>query len=111
MVEPMTPAQRRFLNASCQDLADQVPWMINGQIRKMGKDQWRHFMVAQSLGYDKAPSIEGDQIVIFAKSSKELDKESAQRCIDLIVHFGDSRQVMWRDPKFISQMREAQDRS
>ena len=107
-VEMMTPKQRGKLNACCGDVSEQVPWMINGIVRKMDKDQWRWFFVAHVLGSAKAPSIEGDQIVIFSRSSNELTKRDAQQCIDLILHFGGSRdpQVVWKDPKAIQAWEE-----
>lgn len=105
-VEMMTWEQRKRLNAMCNDLAEQVPWMVNGNVTKMDKDSWRHFFCAHVLGNDKAPSIEGDQIVIFSRSSNELTKRDAQQCIDLILHFGDSKQVQWKDPKAIQAWEE-----
>jgi hypothetical protein len=107
MEEPMTYEQRKKLNAMCGDVSNQVPWMVNGIIRKMHKDQWRHFFCAHVIGCDKASSIEGDQIVIFSRSSNELNLHTAQSAIDLIQHFGDSKQVVWSDPTLASQIKQA----
>lgn len=99
--EPMTHEQRKRLNAMCGDVANQVPWMLGGSVRHMTKDEWRHFFVAHVMGNATAPSIDGDRIIIFSRSSNDMDKEQATRCIDLIMHFGDSKQVQWTDPKLV----------
>lgn len=105
MNEPMTAEQRRRLNAMCQDIADQVPWMVSGNIRKMDKDEWRWYFCAHVLGNATSPSIEGDRIIIFSRSSRELDKVAASKCIDLIMMFGDSKGVTWKDPKIIEMLK------
>ena len=102
--EPMTHEQRKRLNAMCGDIATQVPWMVGGSIRTMSKDEWRHFFVAHVMGNATAPSIDGDRIIIFSRSSNEMDKAQATRCIDLIMHFGDSKGVTWTDPKLVQML-------
>lgn len=102
--EPMTRDQQKRLNAMCEDIAEQVPWMLSGSIRKMTKDQWRHFFVAHVIGSASAPSVHGDQIIIFSRSSLEMDKQTAAKCIDLIMHFGDSKEVKWSDPKLVQML-------
>lgn len=105
--QPMSREQQKKLNAMCRDLSQQVPWEINGIRRTMHADDWRYFMVAHVLGNAMAPSIDGDRMIVFSRSSRELRIGTAQACIDLIQHFGDARGVMWSDPDFRSQMASA----
>lgn len=100
----MTREQQKKLNAMCGDLSAQVPWEVGGIKRNMHKDDWRYFMVAHVLGNAMAPSIDGDRMIVFSRSSRELKVCTAQACIDLIQHFGDARGVMWTDPDFRSQV-------
>lgn len=106
--DPMTHEQRKKLNAMCGDLEKQVMWNVSGIERKMHKDDWRYFFVAHVLGNATAPSIEGDRLIVFSRSSRDLRVGTAQACIDLIQHFGDSKGVMWTDPDFVSQMQHYQ---
>ncbi len=101
----MTPDQSKKLNAMCGDLERQIPWVISGEMRKMSKDEWRHFFCAEIMGNKTAPSIDGSRIIIFSRSSKELTDEQAGQCIELIMHFGDSKMVKWSDPELVQMMK------
>lgn len=104
-VEPMTAKQRRMLNAVCGDLSEQIAW--HG--RRMGKDDWRHFIAAVILkqpivpGFDMGDGQRG--FVVLQRSSLELTKTQASEAITQLIVFGDDpasqeqaqRPVMWCD--------------
>ncbi len=109
--DPMTEDQRSKLNAMCGDLSKQVPWEVNGTLRRMAKDDWRHFLCAHILNQPMAPSIEGDKFILLACSSKGLTVYTASQVIELAMHFGDSKQVKWKDPKLASYIAEYMERA
>lgn len=98
-------AQRRMLNAVCQDLSQQLRW--HGM--KLSKDSWRYFFSGVVLGFRAVPGWDnGDGqtgIVMIGRSSNELTRSAACDAITMAVQLGndpscqglDANPVKWSD--------------
>jgi len=112
--DEMTDPQRRRLNAMCGDLSKQLrlDYRTGGYVHlsecpggeRIGKDDWRHMMVAALKGQRSVPHPEGRGFVVLGQSSKQLGKRLIAELIDLIDAFGSVRGVQWTDPEQV-QMR------
>lgn len=104
--QPMTPKQRRMLNAVCGDLENQLDW--HGF--RLNKDAWRHFFSGLVLGQRILPGWDyGDArpaaAIILGRSSLDLSVTKAAEAITMAVHLGDepssqgmkSQPVRWSD--------------
>lgn len=106
--DEMTDPQRRRLNAMCGDLADQLrlDFATGAYVhataapggQRIGKDDWRHMMVAVLKGQTSVPHPEGRGFIVLGQSSKRLGKRLTGELIDLIDAFGSTRGVQWSDP-------------
>ncbi len=107
--ETRTQRQNRHLWGTLGDLAKQVPWPVwyEGRcvIRKMDAASWKHVITA---GLEKsqmmAQGIDGG-MVLLGQSTREMSIKKMSQVIELAIHFGDSKNVQWSDPKFIAQMK------
>ena len=89
--------QNRLLWALLTDLANQVEWPVDGRMQKISPDDWKHIM---SAGLKKeqrvAQGIEGG-FVILGQYTHKMNKAEMNELIELVQHFGDSRQVIWSE--------------
>lgn len=112
--DEMTDPQRKRLNAMCGDLSAQLRLDFRTgdyvNVRecpggeRIGKDDWRHMMVAVLKGQRSVPHPEGRGFVVLGQSSKALGKRLTAELITLIDAFGSERDVQWTDPEQV-QMR------
>lgn len=105
--------QRKLLNATCGDIANQVRLNERGQYvncadapfgKRLRKDDWRGVFVAVALGQQSVPHPDGDGYVILSKSSKRLSKRAFNTVMETIWAFGAHRRVAWTDPKWQSMV-------
>ena len=101
----MTDAQRRMLNAICDDLAAQISWHGNRLIR----DDWRHMISGTMLGWRMMPGINlgtgAPGFIMLGGSSLSLTRTQAVAAINTALNIGDhpeeqglrARPVQWSD--------------
>ncbi len=85
----MPDAQRRLLNAACDDLGAHLLW----HSIKLSKDDFRHLICGTLLGFRTVPGIElGDGKrgwIMLGGSSLDLTRTQATDAITLAFHLGD----------------------
>jgi hypothetical protein len=103
--EMLTDEQRRFLNAICGDLAQQINWHGN----RLTKDDWRHFIAGTVLGWRMMPAYDRGEgapgFVMLGGSSLNLRKAECVEAITMALHIGDHpeeqrlncKRVRWSD--------------
>ena len=103
--EMLSTEQRKFLNAICGDLAEQVAWHGN----RLTKDDWRHMIAGTVLGWRMMPGIDmGDGkpgMIMLGGSSLDLRKAECIEAITMALQIGDHpdeqglkcRPVRWCD--------------
>jgi hypothetical protein len=101
----MTDAQRRLLNAACNDLALGINWHGN----RLSKDDFRHMISGTILGWRMMPAIDmgtgAPGFIMLGGSSLDLTRTQATDAITAAFHIGDqpseqglkSRPVHWCD--------------
>ena len=102
---PMSPQQRKMLNAVCGDLAAQVTWHANS----LNKDDWRHMLSGTTLGWRMMPAIDRGEgaagFIMLGGSSLNLSRTQAAETITMAVQIGDDpssqglrcKPVRWSD--------------
>jgi len=97
--EHSTNAQRRLLNATCNDLARQLRW--HGCYLR--KDGWRHLISGTVLGFQSLPAWDfGDGrqgIIMLGGSSLDLTKSQCTDAITLLFILGDDPSTQGMDCK------------
>lgn len=87
----LSEVQRKTLNAICGDLAAKMTW--HGH--RMSKDDWRHLICGNVLGYRMVPGIDrGDGrmagLVMLGGSSLNLTRSQASEAITIALSIGDA---------------------
>jgi hypothetical protein len=97
--EPRNLEQYAKLWAMLADLSEQVDWPVDGRMAKLTKEDWKDVMTA-GLERDQrvTQGIEGG-FVILGRHTSRMSKRTMAALIELMQHFGDSRGVVWSDPK------------
>lgn len=87
--EMLTEEQRRFLNAICADLSRGIDWFG----ARMDKDDWRHFLAGNVLGWRMVPGYDDGAgkrgFVMLGGSSLKLRKAECVSAITMGLHIGD----------------------
>lgn len=85
----MTDAQRRLLNAACNDLALGINWHGN----RLSKDDFRHMISGTILGWRMMPAIDMGQgaqgFIFLGGSSLNLTRSQATDAIQAAFYIGD----------------------
>lgn len=87
---PCTPAQRRLLNAACDDLAKQIKW----HSFKLSKNDWRHTLAGTVLGWRIMPGIDKGEgvapgLIMLGGSSLDLKVKECGEAIEMAFAIGD----------------------
>ena len=91
--------QNERMWAMLTDLSDQVQWPVNGLMKYIGKEDWKHVLTAGlEQGQRIAQGIEGGFVVLGISTSR-MSKKRMSALIELAQFFGDQRGVKWTDPK------------
>ena len=79
------------------DLANQVQWPVDGSLKLLIPDDWKHIMTA-GLKKDQrvAAGIDGG-FVILGQHTHKMTKAEMTDLIELILAFGNERNVKWSD--------------
>lgn len=95
--------QRRTLDQNAklwpmlQDIADQVPWMVDGQPTHLTREEWKDLFTAALKGQRMVPGVDGGIVVLGAHTS-HMDKRTFSDLIELIYAFGSEHGVTWSEP-------------
>jgi hypothetical protein len=101
--EIRTLDQNAAMWAMLGDISKQVPWPVffDGRcdVVKMDSESWKDVLTA---GLEKvqrmAAGIDGGYVLLGRRTSK-LGKKKMSQLLEFIRFFGDSKQVVWTDPK------------
>ena len=87
--------------AMLQDLADQVPWPVDGVEQKLTKEEWKAITTAGLRKTQRvAHGIEGG-FVLLGESTSKMTVGEMRELVDFIDYFGSTRQppVRWSGPE------------
>jgi hypothetical protein len=99
----LTAEQRAKFHAMCRDLANQCEWAGG----KMSEQDWKLLVLASAHGQRVVPNLFGDGFVVMNNSrTRDMLKPVMSELLEQIQYFGDSRGVLWTDPKEVSLRKE-----
>jgi len=88
-------AQNRILWARLGDISRQVDFCVNGAMLKLTAEECKDILTAGLKGQIRmAVGIDGGMVLLGARTSK-MSKSDMSQLLDLCLHFGDSKGVMW----------------
>lgn len=77
------------------DLANQVPWPVNGSATQLSPDDWKDIITAGMQKHHRmAQGIDGGFVILGMRTSK-MNKQQMCDVITLAIQFGDKRGVQW----------------
>ena len=80
------------------DIANQVQWQVNGEMRKLSPDDWKDILTAAYQKHQRvAVGIDGGFVLLGARTSKMGKREMAE-LIESVYAFGAERGVAWSEP-------------
>ena len=83
------------------DLAEQLQWPVDGELRYLSKEDWKWIMLAGLKKHQRiAKGIEGG-FVVLGESIRELKKSEMSDMIELMFSFGVLHDIKWTDPTVI----------
>lgn len=93
-----TQEQNDKIQPMARDISRQVQWSVNGVLRPMSAQKWRHFFASHVREESwTVPKIDGNGILILGTGSSELSVREASDCVELMYAFGAERGVEWSD--------------
>ena len=93
--ETRSTAQNRIMQARLTDISNQVEWVVDGQLCKMSKDEWKDVISAGLTKSQRvAKGIDGGFVILGRRTSKMTVKEMTEM-IELCGYFGDQHGVRW----------------
>lgn len=84
--------QNKKLWAMLGDISRQVEWYG----RKYRPESWKHILTAGLKGYETAPGINGEMVVL-GKSTSKMNKREFSDLVELIYAFGSEHNVVWSE--------------
>ena len=92
-----TLEQNKMMWGLLTDLANQIEWPVDGRQQFLIPDDWKHIMTA-GLKKDQrvAAGIDGG-FVILGQHTHKMTKAEMTDLIELILAFGNERNVKWSD--------------
>lgn len=90
-----TEQQNNLMWSLLTDLANQVPWPVNGKEQLISPTDWKDICSAGLRKEQRiAAGIDGGFVVLGARTSR-MTISQMQQLIDFIQYVGDERQVKW----------------
>lgn len=84
--------------AMLHDIAEQVQWEVDGELRSLSPDDWKDILTAAYQKHQRvAVGIDGGFVLLGARTSKMGKREMAE-LIEFAYHFGAERGVVWSEP-------------
>jgi hypothetical protein len=95
---PRTLDQNARMWAMLADVANQVPWPVNGREQRMAPQDWKHvFTAALKREQRIAAGIDGG-FVMLGQSTSRMTVAELGDLMELMSAFGAERGVKWSDP-------------
>ena len=80
------------------DIAEQVPWNVDGQLQLVADTDWKEILTAGLRKTQRvAQGIEGGFVLLGARTSKMSVREMSE-LIEFAYWFGSERDVVWSEP-------------
>lgn len=111
--ELRTASQNDKFWPGLRDISRQVMWPQfegDGQIKiaRMDETSWKCVITAGLKQQQRmAQGIEGGWVML-GESTSKMKKRRFCELLTLMKHFGDSKQVMWSDPKWLAEVAAAE---
>jgi hypothetical protein len=84
--------------AMLSDIANQVPWAVNGRLVTMPPGDWKDVLTASFKREQRiAAGIDGGFVMLGQRTSK-MTLSDMSDLIELMTAFGSERGVRWTDP-------------
>ena len=93
-----TVDQNRKMWAMLSDIAEQLPWPVNGSMVKLDAQDWKDILTASLLKHHRiAEGIDGGFVILGMRTSR-MTKEQMGELIELMYAFGVNHEIRWTDP-------------
>jgi hypothetical protein len=93
-----TEAQNNLMWSRLTDLANTVPWHVDGKEQLISPNDWKEIMTAGLRKTQRiAAGVDGGFVVLGQRTSRMKISEM-QELLDFVMFFGDSHQVNWTIP-------------
>lgn len=90
--------QNALMWALLTDISRQVMWPVDGEMRKLDKDDWKTIVSAGLERHQRiAKGIDGG-FVLLGKRTSRMTKTEMSELIELIYAFGAQQGVEWSNP-------------
>lgn len=81
-----------------EDIAKQVEWMVDGQMQRLSKEEWKDILTAGVKKHQRvAAGVEGGFVMLGAHTSR-MNKREFSALIEFIYWFGTEKEVTWSEP-------------
>jgi hypothetical protein len=95
---PRSAEQNARMWAMLTDIANQVPWAVNGRLVNMPPGDWKDVLTASFKREQRiAAGIDGGFVMLGQRTSK-MTLSDMSDLIELMTAFGSERGVKWTDP-------------
>jgi hypothetical protein len=90
--------QNEKMWAMLTDISAQIPWLVNGQMTMLSKEDWKDILSASLFkGLRLAYSTDGDAFVLLGRRTKDFSIADMSQFIEFIYAFGADRGVKWSE--------------
>lgn len=85
--------------AMLTDIANQLPWLVNGRLMQIAPKDWKDILTASFKREQRmAAGIDGG-FVMLGRSTSNMTLSEMSELIELMTAFGAERDIAWSDPK------------
>lgn len=93
--------QNKRMWAMLGDIAEQVPWSVDGTLQMLEPEEWKHIFTAGLKRSQRvAQGIEGGFVILGTRTSRMSVQEMSD-LMELMSSFGAERDVKWSDPEAV----------
>jgi len=90
--------QNEKMWAMLTDISTQIPWLVNGEMTMLSKEDWKDILSASLFkGLRLAYSTDGDAFVLLGRRTKDFSVGDMAQFIEFIYAFGADRCVKWSE--------------
>lgn len=90
--------QNNKMWAMLTDIANQLPWLVNGHLVKVAPKDWKDILTASLKREQRmAAGIDGGFVMLGRRTSTMTLAEMSE-LIELMTAFGAQRDIVWSDP-------------
>jgi hypothetical protein len=93
-----TLEQNARMWAMLGDIAKQVQWPVDGELRWLDTDEWKQILsAAMKRELRIARGVDGGQVILAPRTSR-MTKRELSDLMEVIAAFGAAREVVWSEP-------------